>query len=80
MLLERFGYKSTLYLSALIAVVHGSLYAYMLMHPSRYLDGIGIYVTAAVAIFLGLWLLSQVARYAGGIFYLISAGAVAVPL
>src|SRR5262249_34218811 len=79
-MLKCFGYRSALYLSALIAVVHGSFFAYLLMHPSRYLDGIGIYVAAAVAIFLGIWLLSQVARYAGVVFYLISAGAVAVPL
>src|ERR1700761_6702256 len=79
-MLERFGYKSALYLSALIAVVHGSFFAFLLMHPSRYLDGIGIYVAAAVAVFLGLWLLSWVARSAGTIFYLFSAGAVTVPL
>src|SRR5262245_9108438 len=77
---ERFGYKSALYLSALIAVVHGSFFAYLLMHPSRYLNGIGIYVAASVAVFLGLWLLSRVARSAGVVFYLLSAGAVAVPL
>jgi hypothetical protein len=79
-MLKRFGYRSALYLSALIAVVHGSYFAHLLMHPSRYLNGIEIYVAAAVAVFLGIWLLSQVARYAGVVFYLFSAGAVAVPL
>ena len=79
-MLERFGYKSALYLSALIAAVHCSFFAYLLMHPSRYLNGIEIYVAVAVAVFLGLWLLSQVARYAGVVFYLLSAGAAAVPL
>ena len=79
-MLERFGYKSALYLSALIAVVHGGFFAYLLMHPARYLNGIGIYVAAAVVVFLGLWLLSEVARYAGAVFYVLSAGAAAVPL
>jgi hypothetical protein len=68
---DRFGYKSVLYLSALIAAVHGSFFAYSL----SYLPGLGyqvsIYVEAAVAIFLGLWLLSKVARYAGTFFYVL---------
>jgi len=76
----RFGYRSALYLSALIAIVHGSFFIYMLMHPSRYLAGMATYVIAAVAIFVGLWLSSQVARYAGAAFYLLCAGAAAVPL
>jgi hypothetical protein len=57
-MLDRFGYKSALYLSAWISVVHSSFFAYLLMHPARYLSGIGIYVAAAVVVFLGLWLLS----------------------
>jgi hypothetical protein len=78
-MLDRFGYKSALYLSAWISVVHSSFFAYLLMHPARYLSGIGIYVAAAVVVFLGLWLLSQGCALRGCGFYLLSAGAVAVP-
>jgi hypothetical protein len=74
---DRFGYRSAFYLSALIAVLHGSLLVYSLTHLSILANQIAIYVVAALAIFAGLWLLSKIARYLGAAFYILSAGAAA---
>ena len=76
---DRFGYKSALYLSALIAVVHGSFFTYSLSYFPTLTNQVLIYVVAAVAILAGLWLSSKVARYAGTLFYLFTAGAAAFP-
>ena len=76
-MLDRFGYKSALYLSALIVVLHGSFWVYSLTHLSSLANQVAIYVVAALAIFAGLWLLSNVARYLGTAFYTLSAGAAA---
>jgi hypothetical protein len=78
-MLERCGYRTALYLSALIAAVNWSFWIY-----SRwYLPHLGndaIYAVAAVVILIGLWLLSRIARYAGAAFYFLVAGVVAVTL
>jgi hypothetical protein len=77
---ERFGYRSALYLSALIALVHGAFFIYLLAYSSRLANGAAIYLVAALVVFVGLWLLSKIARYAGAAFYILSAGAAAFPL
>jgi hypothetical protein len=78
-MVERCGYRTALYLSALIAAVNWSFWIY-----SRwYLPHLGndaIYAAAAVVILIGLWLLSRIARYAGAAFYFLVAGVVAVTL
>jgi hypothetical protein len=74
---DRFGYKSALYLSAIIAAAHGSFLVYSLMHSPNLANQVAIYVVPALAIFAGLWLSSQVARYLGAPFYILSAGAAA---
>jgi hypothetical protein len=74
-MLERCGYRTALYLSALIAAVNWSFWIY-----SRwYLPHLGndpLYAVAAVVILIGLWLLSRIARYAGAAFYFLVAGVV----
>jgi hypothetical protein len=79
-MLERCGYRTALYLSALIAAVNWSFLIYL----RWYLPGIGndiaIYAVAAVVVLIGLWLLSRIARYAGAAFYFFSAGVVAFTL
>jgi hypothetical protein len=77
---ERLGYRSALYLSALIAVVHCSFFMYLLAYSSRQANRVAIYVVAAVAVLVGLWLLSKIARYVGAVFYAFSAVAVVLPL
>ncbi len=77
---ERFGYKSVLYLSAVIAVVHCSFFMYLIAYSSSIANRVAIYVVAALAILIGLWLLSKTARYVGALFYGLSAVAVAYPL
>ena len=78
-MVERCGYRTALYLSALIAAVNWSFWIY-----SRwYLPHLGndaIYAVAAVVILIGLWLLSRIARYAGAAFNFIVSGVVAVTL
>jgi hypothetical protein len=78
-MVERCGYRTALYLSALIAAVNWSFWIY-----SRwYLPHLGndaIYAVAAVVILIGLWLLSRIARYAGAAFYFFVAGVVAFTL
>src|SRR5215207_2979393 len=78
-MVERCGYRTALYLSALIAAVNWSFLIYSrwyLPHPVN--DA--IYAVAAVVILIGLWLLSRIARYAGAAFYFLSAGVVAFAL
>ena len=78
-MLERCGYRTALYLSALIAAVNWSFLIYSrwyLPHPVN--DA--IYAVAAVVILIGLWLLSRIARYAGAAFYFLFAGVVAFTL
>ena len=73
------GYRTALYLSALIAAVNWSFWIYSrwyLLHPRN--DA--IYAVAAVVILIGLWLLSRIARYAGAAFYFLVAGVVAFTL
>ena len=76
---ERFGYRSALYLSALIAIVHSGFFLYLLSYSSRQASRVAIYAVAAIAVFVGLWLLSKVACRVGTVFYVFSAGAVALP-
>jgi hypothetical protein len=76
---DRFGYKSALYLSALIAAANGSYFIYSISHFPSLGNGVSIYLVAAVAILGGLWLSSKVARYAGAFFYFFTAGAAAFP-
>ena len=78
-MLERCGYRTALYLSALIVVVHWSF----LIYSRWYLPHLGndaIYAVAAVVILIGLWLLSRIARYAGAALYFLFAGVVAFTL
>ena len=78
-MLERCGYRTALYLSALIAAVNWSFLIYSrwyFPHPGN--DP--LYAVAAVIILIGLWLLSRIARYAGAAFYFLVAGVVAFTL
>ena len=69
-MLERCGYRTALYLSALIAAVNWSFWIYSGWYlPHLGNDAIAIYAVAAVVILIGLWLLSRIARYAGAAFY-----------
>ena len=76
-MLERCGYRAALYLSALIAIVHCSFSIYALWYLPRFAYGVEVYALAAVAVSVGLWLQSKIARYGGAVFYLFSAGAAA---
>jgi hypothetical protein len=73
------GYRTALYLSALIAVVHGSFYGYALTYLPSLANRVLIYVVIALAVYAGLWLLSKIVRYVGAAFYLFSAVAAALP-
>src|SRR5467141_3099363 len=79
-MLERCGYRTALYLSALIAAVNWSFLMYSRWYLPHLGNGIEIYAVAAVVILIGLWLLSRIARYAGAAFYFLSAGVVAFTL
>lgn len=79
-MLERCGYRTALYLSALIAAVNGSAFLYSYWYLPRLEDGVAIHAAAALVIFAGLWLFSRIARYAGAAFYFLSAGAAALAL
>jgi len=79
-MLERCGYKAALYLSALIAAVNGSTFLYSHWYLPRLEDGIAIHTIAVLVILAGLWLFSRIARYAGAVFYFLSAGAAALAL
>jgi hypothetical protein len=75
-MLERCGYRTALYLSALIAAVNWSFWIYTRWYLPH-LSNDAIYAVAAVVILIGLWLLSRIARYAGAAFYFLVAGVVA---
>ena len=79
-MLERCGYRTALYLSALIAAVNWSFLIYLRWYLPHLGNGIEIYAVAAVVILIGLWLLSRIARYAGAAIYFLSAGVVAFTL
>ena len=78
-MLERCGYRTVLYLSALIAAVNCSFFLYALLYLPRLANGVAIYALVAVAVSVGIWLLSKIARYVGAVFYFLSAGAAAFP-
>jgi hypothetical protein len=75
-MLERCGYRTALYLSA----VNWSFLIYLRWYLPHLDNDIAIYAVAAVVILIGLWLMSRIARYAGAAFYFLSAGVVAVAL
>ncbi len=77
---ERWGYRTALFLSALIAVVHGSFLLYALSYFPHLGKGIAIYFLVAVTVSIGLWLQSRIARDLGAVLYFLSAGAAAFPL
>ena len=79
-MLERCGYRTALYLSALIAAVNWSFLIHSWWYFPHLGNGIEIYAVAAVVILIGLWLLSRIARYAGAAIYFLSAGVVAFTL
>jgi hypothetical protein len=79
-LLERCGYRTALYLSALIAAVNWGFLIYLRWYLPHIGNDTAIYAVAAVVILIGLWLLSRITRYAGAAFYLLSAGVVAFTL
>ncbi|MBR1151097.1 hypothetical protein [Bradyrhizobium sp. JYMT SZCCT0428] len=79
-MLERCGYRTALYLSVLITVVHCSFFLYAQSYLPHLGNGVAIYALMAAMVSAGLWLLSKIARYMGVIFYLFSAGAAAFPL
>lgn len=68
---DRFGYKATLYLAALIALLHWmfSIYAKVTM-PQVHLTP--IHEIASVLVLMGLWLTSRIARYAGAAYYFLT--------
>jgi hypothetical protein len=78
-MLERWGYRTALYLSALIAAVNWSFLIYSRWY-FPHLGNDAIYAVAAVVILIGLWLLSRIARYAGAALYFLFAGVVAFTL
>lgn len=79
-MLERCGYRTALYLSALIAAVNWSFLIYLRWYLPHVGSDIAIYAVAAAVILIGLWLLSRIARYAGAASYFLSAGVVAFTL
>lgn len=79
-MLERCGYRTALYLSALIAAVNWSFLIYLRWYLPHIGADITIYAVAAVVILTGLWLLSRITRYAGAAFYFLSAGVAAFTL
>src|SRR6478735_6481657 len=74
------GYRTALYLSALIAVVNSIFLLYVQWYLPHLGYGNALYILAALIILLGLWLLSRIARYAGAAFYMLCAGSAVVAL
>ena len=74
------GYRLALYLVFALAFINIAflLYAHH-FHWSRSGD-ITIYTLVVLTLWFGLWVHSRIARYAGGIIFLISAAAVVWPL
>ena len=79
-MLEWGSYRTALYLSALIVAANASAFLYSRWYLPRLEDGTALHAIAALAILVGLWLFSRIARYAGAVFYLLSAGAAALAL
>jgi hypothetical protein len=79
-MLERGGYKAALYLSALIVAVNGSAFLYSRWYLPQLADGAAFHAIAALVTLVGLWLFSRIVRYAGAVFYLLSAGAAVLAL
>ena len=79
-MLERYGYRAALYLCALIAAVNCAAFLYAHWYLPRLEDGVAIHAIAALVILAGLWLFSRIARYAGAVFYFLSAGSAALAL
>ena len=77
-MLERCGYRTALYLSALIAAVSCSTFLYSRWYLPRLEDSVALHATAALVILAGLWLFSGIARYAGAVFYFLTAGSAAL--
>ena len=77
---ERCGYRAALCLSALIAAVNWSVFIYVQRYMPPLADGSVIYAVGATLVFVGIWLQSRIARYAGAIFYFLSAGVFAYAL
>jgi hypothetical protein len=76
---ERWGYRTALFLSALIAVVHGIFLIYTLSNFPSLGESVAIYFLVAVAVSVGLWLQSRIARNLGAVLYFLFAGAAAFP-
>ena len=79
-MLERCGYRAALSLSAVIAAVNCSAFLYAQWYMPRLAEDTAVHAVAALVILLGLWLFSKIARYAGALFYFLSAAAAAFAL
>lgn len=79
MSVARLGYRSALFLACALACTHIAFLLYASYLGWSRFNAIAIYASAAAVIVVGLWVQSRIARYAGGIFCLISAAAAAWP-
>ena len=79
-MLERCGYRTALYLSAVLAVVNWSVFIYVQWYLPRLGHGSAVYAVGAMLVLVGLWLQSRIARYVGAAFYFFSAGVAAFAL
>jgi ABC-type uncharacterized transport system permease subunit len=68
---DRWGYRATLYLAAVIAALHCmfSIYAKVTMPQVQLMP---IHPIASVLVVMGLWLTSSIARYAGAAYYFLT--------
>jgi hypothetical protein len=73
-------YRLGLYLTSAIALSEFVLFLYLVSFSFEAANRATIRVIAALAIVFGLWVLSNVARYVGAIWFLISVGSVIWPL
>jgi hypothetical protein len=71
---EPWGYRATLFLSALIALVNCSYFTYAKLFMPQASDGAAVYAGGSVLVRVGLWLQSRMARYVGAVYYLFVAG------
>lgn len=80
-MIKRIGhYRLAIYLTVALALVHLVFLFYLRSLGFRGADSALMFLVPAVAVAFGLWVASNLARYAGGIIFLITCGIAIWPL
>lgn len=78
---RRGAYWQALYLTSAISLIHAAFFAYLLVFNVAAVERkMLFYLAVALAVLFGIWIGSNLARYVGAIFFLISFGGVILGL